>query len=244
MTDGHQAQEGWNSSAQAWIKLVDAEDVNRTLLLDRPMLAEAGDVAGHLVLDLGCGEGRFCRMLADRGANVIGLDPTLDLLTEAKARDSRTSFCAASGECLPFTSNTFDLVVCYLVLIDIPDYAAAIAEMGRVLKPGGKLLIANLQSFATTRERAWYQDEKGQKLHVAVEEYFTERPNRLAWGGVSILNWHRPMQSYMQALISTGLVLESFIEPRPLQEDVIKHPRMEDEFKVPIFHVMRWAKPK
>ena len=65
---------GWIDSARAYINFQDAEDPNRTLLLDPIMLDLCGDVAGKRVLDLGCGEGRFCRMLAERGALCTGID--------------------------------------------------------------------------------------------------------------------------------------------------------------------------
>ena len=59
----------WQASAAAYIAFQDANDRNRTMLLDPIMLDLCGDVRGQRMLDLGCGEGRFCRMLA-RGAEV------------------------------------------------------------------------------------------------------------------------------------------------------------------------------
>ena len=66
----------WIDLAPAWIREArEGENPTRTGLLDKPMLAACGDVKGLRVLDCGCGEGRFCRLLADRGAAyVLGLD--------------------------------------------------------------------------------------------------------------------------------------------------------------------------
>ncbi|MGE5597624.1 MAG: class I SAM-dependent methyltransferase, partial [Hyphomicrobiales bacterium] len=74
---------GWAKSAKAWIAHQDQGETNRELLLDPIMLRLAGDVRDARVLDVGCGEGRFGRMLAARGATVVGLDPTRTLVSEA-----------------------------------------------------------------------------------------------------------------------------------------------------------------
>ena len=80
----------WIALAPAWIREA-REGVNptRTGLLDRPMLQACGDVTGVRALDCGCGEGRFCRMLAQRGAAyVLGLDlcaPMIEAACELKA---------------------------------------------------------------------------------------------------------------------------------------------------------------
>jgi hypothetical protein len=130
-----------------------------------------------------------------------------------------------------------------LTLIDIPDFRVAITEFARVLRPGGKVIVANLNSFSTTRPVAWYRNEHGEKLHVAVVDYYDERAMQLDLGEISILNWHRPMQAYMEAFLNAGLILRAFSEPRPTLEAVALNPTMIDEYRVPLFHVMSWEKP-
>lgn len=243
MDDRDEAQASWDRSAAGWIEAVERGDVNRTHLLDAPMLRLTRDVVGRAALDVGCGEGRFCRMLAARGARATGLDPTVPLVARARALDPVGTYVVGSAEALPFGNATFDLVITYLTLINIPDHRAAITEMARVLRPGGRLLVANLQSFATTFPSPWQRDADGQKTHFAVDDYFPERPNRAAWGGISILNWHRPMQSYMAAYLEAGLILRAFEEPCPTPEAVAEFPSMRDEARVPLFHVMAWDRP-
>lgn len=243
MTDAEVARRGWLGSAPGWIEQIDKGDVNRTCLLDAPMLDLAGNVAGLDVVDVGCGEGRFCRMLAERGGRTVGVDPTGPLLREARARHREGTYVEAGAERLPFRDEAFDLAISYLMLIDVADFRAAIREMARILRPGGRLAVANLNPFATTRSPAWYRNERGEKLHVAVEDYFTERPVRQEWAKISILNWHRPMEAYMAAFLEAGLLLRAFREPRPAPEDVARHPNMRDEYLVPLFHTMLWEKP-
>ena len=65
----------WDTLAESWIsEMSNGGDPHREGLLDEWMLNTVGDVSGVRVIDLGCGEGRFCRMLAERGAKAIGVD--------------------------------------------------------------------------------------------------------------------------------------------------------------------------
>src|SRR3954463_9470079 len=76
------ADGGWTASASAWIALA-PEHATRTLLLDPAVLAECGDLHAKRVLDAGCGEGRFSRILAARGAEAVALAPIEPLLDSA-----------------------------------------------------------------------------------------------------------------------------------------------------------------
>jgi SAM-dependent methyltransferase len=98
-------------------------------------------VSGSLLLDVGCGSGEVARSLAGRGAHVVGLD-----LTEAAARRTRRrgdgiSSCQASALALPFPSATFDHAVSIGVLHHTPDAFRGLAEMVRVTRPGGRVVI-------------------------------------------------------------------------------------------------------
>lgn len=235
-------QELWERSAAAWINFVDKGDLNRSAVLDEPMLRLAGDIAGLDICDIGCGEGRFARMLSRNGATVVGVEPVARLIEEAHRKDPDSRFVKGSGERLPFASEAFDLVICYLVLIDIPDFRAAIHEMARTTKPGGRLLVANLNSFCTTRQNPWIRDGAGGIAQVVVDQYFGERPEVVSWSGIEVVNFHRPFEAYMKAFLSEGLVLTDFEEPRPSEKAVEEHPRIADALRIPIFHVMQWRK--
>src|SRR5687767_5883609 len=98
------ADGGWTASAGAWIALA-PQHPTRTLLLDPAVLAECGDVQGERVPDVGCGEGRFVRLLAARGAETVGLDPIAPMLDEARASGGATErYVRGAGECLPFVT--------------------------------------------------------------------------------------------------------------------------------------------
>lgn len=233
---------GWSESAEAWIASVDEGDPSRTELLDDIMLDLCGKVAGERVLDVGCGEGRFARMIRERGGWPLGIDPILSLVGVASRRDPEGAYVLATGERLPVRSGSFDLVVSYLTLIDIPDFRAAIAEMARATKPGGRLVVANINPFCTADPRGWLHDEEGNKLHFPVDRYLEERPNKVAWKGIAVENWHRPLSAYLGAFLAHGLQLARYLEPVPPEEVRARRPEWEHFWRVPYFHVMEWRK--
>lgn len=217
-------------------------DFGRRYVLDPVMLPLALARGAKTALDVGCGEGRFCRMLSARGVNATGSDPTRALIDHARAVDANGAYIEASAEKLPFNNAAFDLVVSYLALIDIEDYRAGISEMARVLKPGGALLIATLNGFNTAgAESGWIRDAFGQLRHYPVDRYLEERAFWTEWRGIRIVNHHRPLQAYMQALIAEGLQLTHFEEPAPIIG--APEPKAERYRRAPWFLVMEWVKP-
>ena len=211
---------GWDDSASAWIEEVaDNGDYGREFVLDAPMMERVRAHDIRTALDVGCGEGRFCRMLQTLGISTVGVDPTDSLLRQAKQRDPNGDYRIGRAERLEFLDASFDLVVSYLTLIDITDMRAAIAEMARVLRPGGTLLIANLTSFSTAAVNGgWTTDASGEPRYC-IDQYLTERAQWEQWRGMRVLNWHRPLSVYLSALLAEGLILRYFDEPAPAGGD-------------------------
>ena len=170
-------ENGWQSSADARIvDMGDRGDFGRRYVLDPVMMSRAVAGSHQKTLDVGCGEGRFCRMLKSHNVEVVGIDPTPGLIAAAHRRDLDGTYLRALAEQLPFRDEAFDLVVSYLSLIDIPDVQTAVLEMARVLRPGGTLLIANLTSFNTASgDIGWIKDRDGRRLYYAIDNYLQER---------------------------------------------------------------------
>jgi SAM-dependent methyltransferase len=234
------AEASWEGSVEAWIRRIDAGEPNRELLLDPVMLDLCSDVRGLRVLDVGCGEGRFSRMLEGRGAAPVAMDPTPGLIAAARSRGKHPCV-RGRAEALPFADARFDLVVSYLSLVDIEGYRRAITEMDRVLAPGGSLVLCNT-SFVSAAS-PWVRDEQGRRLYRPIDRYMEERSQHLEWAGISIINWHRPLSAYMEAFLGAGLLLERFVEPLPADESLRDDPYCEDWFRLPEFVAMRWRKP-
>jgi len=234
---------GWQASAEAWMAdLGEHGDFGRRYVLDPIMLPRALALSPKKALDVGCGEGRFCRMLKRHGVEVTGVDPTSKLIAAARARDAGGMYLEAPAEQLPFPNESIDLVVSYLTLIDIPDVQAGIREMARVLKPGGALLIANLNSFNTACvDSGWIRDGAGEHLYYPVDNYLQERTLRVEYRGIRILNHHRPLSTYMRTFLAAGLRLSYFDEPAPIPD--APEPKATLYRRVPWFLVMEWLKP-
>jgi 2-polyprenyl-6-hydroxyphenyl methylase/3-demethylubiquinone-9 3-methyltransferase len=113
-------------------------------------LQQLGDVGGRRILDAGCGGGLVARELAAAGAEVVGVDRSLGSLGVAR-RAAPSRFRPAQGrlERLPFPDAAFDAVVAADVLEHLPDLPAAVAELARVLRPGGSFL------FDTVNRTPW-----------------------------------------------------------------------------------------
>ncbi|WP_263411204.1 class I SAM-dependent methyltransferase [Terriglobus tenax] len=233
---------GWDRSAQAWIADMGEEgDWGRRTFLDEAMLSRLRSGSFYRALDVGCGEGRFCRKLQSLGIATTGIDPTEALLTEARRRNPSGTYTNAAAEQLPFADGAFDLVVSYLSLIDMELYEKAIAEMTRVLAPGGTLLVANLTSLSTAKAgNGWQYDLLGKPKHFTIDHYLEPRSSLESWRGIHIRNWHRPLSDYMRQFLVQGLVLTHFDEPAPPADGS----HTADKYRrVPWFVVMEWRKP-
>ena len=207
---------GWRESAGAWIASLGEEgDFTRRYVTDAAMVARIEGRVFRAALDVGCGEGRFCRILRQLGIAATGVDPTPRLIAEAVRRDSLGDYRIGPAEVLEFPDAGFDLVVSYVALIDIAGLEEAIAEMARALAPGGTLLIANLASFSTAgAETGWAEAADGSRLHFTFDRYLEERAIEVEWEGIRIVNWHRPLSRYLGLLLEQGLRLVHFAEPR------------------------------
>ena len=236
-----QSPSGWDSSAAAWItSLGESGDFGRRYVLDAPMLALATAHGHKTALDIGCGEGRFCRMLKAHGLSSLGIDPTRALIERARSLDRSGSYKIARAEEIEVPDGSFDLAVCYLSLIDIPDLAQAVEKIVAALRPGGSLLIANLTSFNTAGGTTGWSRGLDGRMRFSIDHYMAETPNWASWRGIRVQNWHRPLSTYMTLFLQHGLELRHFSEPLPTGGD----PSQRERYcRVPWFHIMEWRKP-
>lgn len=216
MTQRDPDENGWVSSAQGWLSAIGTDgDFARIQILDTPMLARVHDSGAKTLIDIGCGEGRFCRLAQTLGLTTVGIDPVTDFIKAAQSKDPGGTYLCGFAEQLPFEDATFDLAVLYMTLIDIDDVPAAIREAKRVLRPGGRILVANLSSFSTSNgTEGWIKDADSRPI-FPMGPYLQERADWVAWDGIRIRNWHRPLSAYMTAFLDVGLTLTYFAEPKP-----------------------------
>lgn len=184
---------------------------NETSLLnayyERPAMLElAGEVAGRRILDIGCGAGPLTEQLLLRGAHVSGFDASAAMIDIARERlgvyaDLKI---ARLGETLPYPDDSFDDAVASLVFHYLPDWSFALAEVRRILKPGGRLILSVnhpiLYPFT----------------HPGTDYFkLTQYTDDVTFGGkpAQLTYWHRPLHETMSALLDGGFSIDRVWEP-------------------------------
>lgn len=177
---------------------------------ERPaMLALAGDVAGHRVLDAGCGSGPLAAALRGRGAVVTGIDASARMLALARRRlgDDVALHMADLSSHLPFEDGAFDDVAASLVLHYLEDWGPPLAEFRRVLRPGGRLIVSVDHPFVAYTIRDPRPD------------YFATTSYAFDWmlGGQStpMRLWRKPLHAMIDAFTTAGFRLSVISEPQP-----------------------------
>ncbi len=237
----------WEALAPAWIDRTRHQgDAHREGLLDEYMLAACGEVDGLSILDSGCGEGRFCRLLAERGAaEVIGVDLCEPLIDAAqKLPMDGLSYRVGDAEDLSdIGTGSLDLVVSYLNQCDLPQFERNNEAAYRILKKNGRFIVANLHPMRSA-VGGWKKDANGRKEHAIVDHYFEEGQRSWKMLDVDFTNFHRTLATYMNAFLKTGFRLEKLVEPRPTAEQMQQYPDIEDEDRVPnfIIYILRKGK--
>ncbi len=176
----------------------------------RPAVLDlAGDVAGRRILDVGCGAGPLLESLRDRGAVVSGVEPSIKMLELARKRlgeDADLHQAGLGGDPLPFPDGAFDDVVACLVLHYLEDWKAPLADLRRVLTPGGRLIVVVDHPFIY-------------KLMHSEADYFAviPRPEEWTFGGhtAPMLFWHRPLHAMSAAFTEAGFRIAVLSEPPP-----------------------------
>ena len=110
--------------------------------------------AGGDVLEVGCGTGHWLELLRQWRCEVIGLDPSAEMLRGAQGRDDRAPLARGRAERLPFRARSFDLVVVINALHHFEDKPRFVAEAMRVLRPGGRIVTMGLDPGSGVDE--WY----------------------------------------------------------------------------------------
>jgi ubiquinone/menaquinone biosynthesis methyltransferase len=122
----------------------------------RTLIARAALQPGERVLDLACGTGDLAFAASAQGGHVVGLDITHRMLQLASRKSSSATFVAGDMTHLPCATQSFDVVTTGYGLRNVPDLAAAIDEIARVLRPGGRLLSLDFNRPESTVVRSAY----------------------------------------------------------------------------------------
>jgi ubiquinone/menaquinone biosynthesis C-methylase UbiE len=201
----------YDSFAEAYTALNESSLINGYYC--RPAVLDlAGDVAGRRVLDAGCGSGPLSAARRDRGAVVAGFDSSAKMLELARRRlgDDADLRVADLDRPLPYPDGAFDDVIACLVLHYLQDWTAPLAELRRVLTPGGRLIVAVDHPFAI----ALMQREAGRKPDYFATENRTEEWT-MSGHTAQMSFWTRPLHAMTDAFTAAGFRIAVISEPPP-----------------------------
>lgn len=207
----------WEEHAQWWIEgFTDGADPEYVEQILPMAVAELG--GARRVLDIGCGDGQISRVLAETGCQVVGLDPTWNQINVAADRGGGAGYVQSGAGKLPFADDSFDAAVACLVFEHIDEVDAAIAEVARVLQPGGQFSFFLNHPLLQTPGSGWIDDHTVDPpdQYWRIGAYLVEQDSvEQVEQGVFIRFIHRPLSRYINSLAESGLFVERMVEPTP-----------------------------
>ncbi len=197
-----------------------AQDSFYNAYCDRPAcLALLGDVAGKRVLDAACGPGLYAEELVRLGAQVVGFDQSSRMVEICRSRVGQGEFRVHDlGDPLGWLADdSVDLALCALAMEYVDDRVSALAELRRVLRPGGALVLSRMHPTGD-----WLRQGGS---------YFDVRTVEETWaGGWQVRYWLAPLEVTCEEIHAAGFVIERLTEPRPVPEaaaiDPVRYERL------------------
>jgi len=210
-------QTSWEHVAQWYDRLVgeDGSDYHRNVLLPAAIeLLAPRD--GQRILDLCCGQGVLSRLLAQAGAQVVGVDASPSLIAAAQAHGGGPNVRYVVGDVRnlgPLADGRFDAAVCLMAVHDLDDVQAAFAGMAAALRPGGRAVVIMMHPcFRIPRQSSWGWDPGKKTQYRRLDRYATPMTVPIAAHPGSdpsqhTVFFHRPLADYLNALGAAGLAV-------------------------------------
>ena len=235
---GPSLTDAWDEQAAAWVRWARTPGHDDYYeLYNLPNFLELLPEPDGLTLDLGCGEGRLGRVLRARGHRVVGIEPSWVLATAAHGADPAIPVARADGVAVPIRDGVAALVVCFMVLQDVDDLDTVVAEIARVLTPGGAACVAIVHPMVSSG----ILDPGDLVLYVG--RYLEVMRNTLAVDRDDVPftfhSAHRPLERYSRAFERSGLSIEALREPALSDEHVGLRPGLDRHRLIPNFVYFR-----
>lgn len=204
------------------------------------------ELQGRQVLDMGCGSGQLAAYMIGQGAaHVTGADISARMLSLA-AEHPKIRYIHGPMEELDFAADSFDLIVSSLAFHYVEDYEALMDRIARWLRPAGHLVFSTEHPVTTAKHDmdGWIEDQQGQRLHYALDNYSEEGIRHTRWVVEDVVKYHRTLSTLLNGMIRHGLQIEQVNEPEPIPGAVEKMPKLVHEWRKPSFIIFRAVKTK
>lgn len=253
-----QKQTHWSPVADWYDELVgDAgSEFHREVVLPRT-LKLLNVQPGERVIDVACGQGVLCRLLATRGVAATGIDAAKELIARAREMPPPANapapryFLGDARELGFLPEDSFDAAACVLAIQNIHPIAPVFSGAARVLKPGGKFVVVMMHPcFRGTKETHWGWDEKSGVQYRRVDRYLLPRKAPIfahpgKKDGAYTWTFHKPIEDYVKAAAKAGLLVDA-MEEWPSHKKSEPGPRAKAENtargEIPMFLGMRAVK--
>ena len=226
----------YEEMAEYYFKYVDTKPFNA--YYERPAtISLLPDVKGKKVLDAGCAAGWYTKWLLEKGASVIAVDfsPNMIEMTKKRVGNKAEILRADLNEPLKFIEDeSIDVVLSSLVLHYIKNWDVVMSEFNRILKKGGQLIFSVHHPFM---DFTVFNKENYFLTELLDDEWNTNN------GKVKIQFYRRPLSKIITFVIGSGFVLEKLLEPMPIEQFKIEQPNTYDRLtKNPQFLFIRAKK--
>jgi len=258
MAEGDELSREWDEASESWANFVrQGKDYYREEMNNPAAFRIIGNVRDKHVLDLSCGEGYNTRILAKRGAKVVGVDFSEKMIELARQREKNENlgiiyYVSDAADLKEFENERFDVVTCLMSLMDIEHYEDAISEVARVLKKNGRFVFSITHpcfewgvTISGEPIAEWKYEEgtentaEKKALHLEIRQYFSITKCEVSWDMKRLAkpfkttSFHRTLTDYFQALYENGFMVARLVEPKPTSKGVSKYPSLRKHTKIP-----------
>lgn len=246
----------YNDYVEKWAQLRRSGDNFFHTYLEKPaMHKKIPSLKGKKVLCIGCGTGEECYYLNSLGAKkVIGIDIAKNLIKYAKESYPGLEFQVMDMEKMKFSANTFDFVYSSLTLHYVKDWTKTLSNVYKVMKPGSYFLFSTHHPIRWGAEvkrgkdknsflMGYITDKKKDTAKVYGDYFKTRKISDIWFDEFKISYYHKPIESIIKEILSSGFTITDFIEPKPLAGMKRKKKRAwEAHQKIPMFMIFELQK--
>jgi ubiquinone/menaquinone biosynthesis C-methylase UbiE len=224
----------WDDGALDYLTEASEEtDVFKRLVDTPSFISLIDNIQGKKILDIGCGNGDFCKQLGERGAEVTGLDGSRNMIEEAKKVYPQADYVISDlmNEELPFDDNSFDIVTSKMMLMNISSVKTVSERAYKVLKHGGLYAIDVVHPF---RPLLKSKLQESSNRYDSSFNYFKETASSITFANNKYAFYYRSIGKYMNDVVSAGFIFNRMEEISVDEQFVAQYPKEQSKLNMPI----------